>query len=172
MKSMCEICNGNCCASFVITITSFDLLRIMKNTGMKPEEFAQLRRLDILSYEDSQIVECTDNELKDYFLLSLKSHPCYFFDTKTGCKIHSAKPLACRIYPFNEDEKFSKKSMCPFLSGLFFRVSESPKDEIRRYRKEKEKYAEIVEKCNKKKLPRKKAMQFLVSESKKHFDNI
>jgi len=166
------MCNGNCCASFVITITSFDLLRIIKETGLKPEEFAELRRLDILCYDDSQIIECKDKNFKDYYLLCLKSHPCYFFDSKTGCKIHSAKPMACRIYPFNENEKFSSKSMCPFISGLLFRASRSPKEDIRRYKKEKELYSEIVKKCNSKGRTKANAIKFLVSETKKHFDNI
>ena len=166
------MCNGNCCVSFVITITSFDLLRIMKETGLKPEEFSDLRRLDILSYDDSQIIECKEDKFKDYYLLSLKSHPCYFFDSKKGCKIHSAKPIACRIYPFNEDEKFSEKSMCPIISGLLFRASKSPKEDILRYKKEKELYSEIVKKCNSRDRTRKNAMKFLVSETKKHFDNI
>jgi len=166
------MCNGNCCASFVITITSFDLLRIMKETGLKPEEFSQLRRLDILSYDDSQIIECKENKFKDYYLLSLKSHPCYFFDSKKGCKIHSAKPMACSIYPFNEYEKFSEKSMCPFISGLLFRTSKPQKENILKYKKEKELYCELVKKCNSRSRTRENAMKFLVSETKKQFDNI
>ncbi len=172
MKSLCEICNGNCCASFIITITSFDLFRIMKSTGMKPEEFAELRRLDILAYDDSQVIECEDNKFKDYYLLCLKSHPCYFFDSKKGCRIHGAKPMACRIYPFNEGGRFSDKSMCPLFSGLLFRASKSPKEQIIQYKKEKELYADIVKKCNSRNRNRKSALEFLVSETEKHFDNI
>jgi len=172
MKSLCEICNGNCCASFIITITSFDLLRIIKETGMKPEEFAELRRLDILAYDDSQVIECEENKFKDYYLLCLKSHPCFFFDSKKGCRIHAAKPMACRIYPFNENEKFSDKSMCPFISSLLFRASKSPKNEIMEYKKEKELYVEIVKKCNVGSKNRKSALEFLVLETEKHFDNI
>jgi len=166
------MCNGNCCASFVITITSFDVLRIMKETGLKPEEFSELRRLDILSYDDSQVIECKEKKFKDYYLLSLKSHPCYFFDSRKGCKIHSAKPMACRIYPFNQDEKFNSQAVCPLLSGLLFRISASPKQNVRQYRKERELYYEIVKKCNSRSRSRKTAMKFLVSETKKHFDNI
>ncbi|MEM4166492.1 MAG: YkgJ family cysteine cluster protein [Candidatus Bilamarchaeaceae archaeon] len=170
MFSPCRLCNGNCCISFVITVTSFDILRIVKATGLKPEEFAELRRLDILSFDDNHVVECKNGKYTESYLLTLKSHPCYFFDSKKGCKIHKAKPLACRIYPHNENGDFGKRSLCPFLPFLFFHFLGPSKKLLQQYRKEKKLYANLVKKCNEKKLNIKNAFRFLTSTKQHQFN--
>ena len=122
MVSPCKFCNGNCCASYVITVNSFDVLRIAEFTGLKPDEFAYLRRLDILVYDDEQVVECRDNKMKDHFILCLMSHPCCFFDGKK-CGINSVKPLYCRIFPYDRHGNLSRNALCPFISKSMFRFS-------------------------------------------------
>jgi len=146
-------------------VNAFDVARIEKETGRKAEEFAELRRLDILSYEDEAVVEALNGKYTEYYLLSLKSHPCYFFaDGK--CKIHSSRPIACRIYPFAEDGKMSKRALCPFVSKIGFSFSPPSRSILEQYAKEKKAYAEIVKKCNEKKLEKEEAFDFIIQKAK------
>lgn len=159
--SPCKFCDGNCCISFVITVTSFDVKRIIEATGLRAEEFAELRSLDLLSFDDNQVIETTDGEYKGYYVLALKSHPCYFFDSKNGCKINDYKPLACRIYPHDQRGDFGKRAFCPFLPSLFFRLSKPSKELLAKYEKEKKIYSQLVKKCNQKKITKDEAFAFL-----------
>ena len=161
MFSPCKFCDGNCCISFVITVTSFDVKRISKATGLRAEEFAELRLLDLLSFDDDQVIETKNGKYKEYYVLALKSHPCYFFDSKKGCKIHDSKPLACRIYPHDERGDFGRRAFCQFLPSLFFRLSRPSKKLLAKYEKEKKAYAALVKKCNKKNMTRDAAFAFL-----------
>lgn len=169
MFSPCKFCDGNCCISFVITATSFDILRIVEKTGLKPNEFAELRRLDLLSFEEREIVECKEGKYTESCVLALKSHPCYFFDSAIGCKIHSYKPLACRIYPNDARGGFGKRAFCPLLPSIIFRFSRAPKRLLEQYQREKESYYELVKKCNSKKLNKQNAFKFLTSSQNVRF---
>lgn len=165
---LCRLCNGRCCESFVITVDAFDVARIEKETGMRAEEFAELRRLDILSYEDEFVVEAMNGRYVDYYLLALKSHPCYFFaDGK--CKIYSSRPLACRIYPHKEDGKLSKRALCPLVPKTGFFFARPSKNTLEQYKSDRSRYAEIVKECNKKKLGRQEAFNFIVQRAKTMF---
>ncbi|MEM4359430.1 MAG: YkgJ family cysteine cluster protein [Candidatus Bilamarchaeaceae archaeon] len=170
MFSPYGLCDGNCCISFVITVISFDIARIAKATGMKPEEFAELRRLDILSFDESQVVECKNGKYTESCLLALKSHPCCFFDNKKGCTIHISKPLACRIYPHDEAGHFGRRAFCPFLPSLFFRLSGPSKKLLEQYCEEKRLYADLVRKCNRKKMNKTDAFRFLTSAGPHQFN--
>ncbi|MGB9719321.1 MAG: YkgJ family cysteine cluster protein [Candidatus Anstonellales archaeon] len=161
----CNFCNGRCCESFVITVDAFDVARIEKETGRKAGEFAELRRLDILSYEEDAVVEARNGKYTEYYLLALKSHPCCFLvDGK--CKIYSSRPLACRIYPFREDRKISKRAICPIVSKTGFLFFSPSKKLIEQYENEKKEYARIVKECNEKKLEKEEAFRFIIQRAK------
>lgn len=165
MLSPCDFCDGNCCISFVITVTSFDIKRIASTTGLKPEEFAELRYLDILSFDENHVVECDNKQHTESCLLALKSHPCSFFDSKKGCKIHSHKPLACRLYPFSENRKVVKRRLCPMLAGLLFHLCKPDEKLFKQYKIEKEKYQNLVKECNRRKLAKEEAFRFLTEKT-------
>jgi Fe-S-cluster containining protein len=93
----CQRCN-NCCTSFGVCVTIFDIIRIAGSKGVKPREFVTL-------VEDYHPRERTEPavllEGKKYILV-LKHDArrvCTFFDGK-GCGIHSERPYLCRTYPF------------------------------------------------------------------------
>ena len=161
----CSFCDGRCCESFVITVNAFDVLRIEKETGRKAEEFAELRRLDILSYEEEMVIEAKNKGSTDYYLLALKSHPCYFFRNRR-CEIYSFRPLACRIYPFAENGKMSRRALCPIVSKIGFFFYLSLKNIIEQYKKEKEEYEKIVKECNEKKFEKEEAFDFIIKKAK------
>jgi Fe-S-cluster containining protein len=161
----CSFCDGKCCESFVITVSAFDVARIERETGKRAGEFAELRRLDILFYDEDTVVEAKEGGYTGYYLLALKSHPCYFFaDGK--CTIYSYRPLACRVYPFSENGRMSKRALCPLVSKIGFAFFRPSKKIIEEYKKEREAYAEIVKKCNEKKLGREEAFDFLIERAK------
>ncbi len=169
MFSPCRFCDGNCCASFVITVTSFDVKRIASATGMKPKEFAELRRLDLLSFDENQVIECKNGRYVESCLLALKSHPCHFFDGKKGCMIHEHKPLACRIYPFSENKGFGKRTLCPMPSNLLFRFFKPDDSLFLQYKVEKSAYQKFVGACNKRKLAKEDAFVFLTQKTPEGF---
>lgn len=164
----CSLCDGRCCDSFVITINAFDAARIEKETGIKAEEFAELRRLDILSYEDEMVVEAMDGKYIEHYLLALKSHPCYFLDNGK-CKIHQVRPFACRIYPFAENGKMSRRAICPLTSKIISYFSGPSKKILEQYAREKKAYVEIVKECNEKKLRREEAFRFIIGKAADYF---
>jgi len=162
MKFICDLCCAECCRTFVITVTSFDVLRIAENTGKKPEDFSYLRRLDMLRYEDNMLVECHDDKFPDYYLLSLKSHPCIFLKDDV-CSIHEFKPASCRLYPVMGNGKKNSRAVCPLFSSIFFSAD---KKLIERHNSEKEAYERIVEECNSEKLGKKDAFDYILRKTK------
>jgi len=161
MKFVCDLCRAECCNSFVITVTSFDVLRIANNTGKNPEDFSYLRRLDMLKYEDSMLVEVHDEKYPDYYLLSLKSHPCVFLK-EDKCSIQSFKPLSCRLYPVMGNGKKSNRTLCPAFSGILFSAKNGL---LEKHNEEKELYKKMVGECNSKKLNKKDAFDFIMKNS-------
>ena len=152
MASPCSFCKAECCKTYTITITIFDLARIIKKLNKKFdsakiktkkhsktkkigfesvrsekvglgfefedgfENFVFLSEPRLLSYDPDCVFDTKDG----YFLLCLKSHPCYFLDLKTNlCKIHDSAPLSCRRYPYNVAGKLNAR-FCPFLPKLLF----------------------------------------------------
>ncbi|MFH1221962.1 MAG: YkgJ family cysteine cluster protein [Candidatus Micrarchaeota archaeon] len=167
----CRFCDGNCCISFIITVTAFDVLRAAKASGAKPDDFAYLRRLDLLNFNDADVIECYEKcygkLLQESYLLVLKSHPCFFYNTVTGCKVHEKKPLACRLYPFDEKGSYGKRAMCPLVSNAFFRFAQPSAKLFEQYRKEKAAHAKIVAACNKRKLTKEVAFRFILAQARK-----
>lgn len=161
----CSFCDGKCCKSFVITVNAFDVARIEKETGLRGEEFAELRRLDILFYEDEFVIEAMDGKHIGYYLLSLKSHPCYFLGDGR-CSIHSCRPFPCRIYPYTEEGKLNKRAICPLMSKAGFIFAWPGKNILEQYKNERRKYAELVKECNEKKLNKQEAFRFLIDKAK------
>ncbi len=161
---ICSLCDARCCKTRVITITAFDMYRIWKK-GKKIEEFVELRRANLLNIDFDQVLICNDNGFEDYYLLTIKSHPCVFLkDNK--CSIYEYAPLVCKVYPFNVIGKLMKNTMCPLITKpLFYLRGE---EGFRNFLyKENEEYKKIVEKWNKIKGSREECIDFLLKEAGK-----
>jgi Fe-S-cluster containining protein len=161
MLNPCSGCNARCCSDYIVTVTSFDVLRISKKTAMEPEEFAQFYPATILNLDwDSVLQFHTGSEIPDYCILALKSRPCFFLEDKR-CKIHEFAPSICSRYPFGRGGSMNARH-CSILARALFLVNgpQSPKimDEIRTYHK-------IVKEWNDSKGKKESAMQFLMSKS-------
>ena len=161
MANPCSLCDANCCKSYTITVTSFDVLRLSKKTGKKPEEFATLSQARLLAFDPDTTLDMSDDGW--VYLLGIRSHPCFFLK-KNRCSAHESAPMSCRRYPFQLDGKLNAR-FCPFASQILFRLK-GPDIKTDPMVQELELHKKIVKEWNK--LPGKKAecMDFLLSKAR------
>jgi Fe-S-cluster containining protein len=114
----CSFCPANCCKSYTITVTAFDVLRAAAASGKKPEEFATLHQARLLAYDPDMTLDMADDGW--VYLLGFRSHPCAFV-SGSRCMIHAAAPLSCRRYPFQLNNRLNTRC-CPLPSQLIFRL--------------------------------------------------
>lgn len=158
----CEFCDARCCKEHVITVTSFDILRIMNKTGKKFEEFAVLEPLRILNFDNDTVLECYENGMRYDYVLALKSHPCIFL-RKNRCKIHEFAPLVCGCYPFNQAGRMLERKRCPAISSLAFGIF-GTNGNFKAYAKQLKDYKRIVAEWNRKKGSKKECIKFIINE--------
>lgn len=80
----CQRCGRCCCLSDPIAITSRDAERIASYLGITVDQFID---------KFAKRTEASDSGL------SLLSQPCVFYREGTGCSVHQARPMICRMYP-------------------------------------------------------------------------
>ncbi len=160
----CSGCKAPCCTEHVITVTSFDMLRIAENTGKKPFEFSLLAPATLLNLNDALVLECYEGKLRYDYVLALRSHPCIFLNNNR-CTIHTIAPYVCRSYPYTSRGTMLRNSRCnPLRSFLFSLTGVSIRSE--EYSSQMNRYVELVKKWNSKKGTKEECMQFLINESK------
>jgi Fe-S-cluster containining protein len=108
VKFACHHCS-HCCTDVVCLPTPWDVIRIVKHTKQHPLEF-----LDFLTPEEIEDVDHDDptwlraNGEKYVMALKRGRRGCFFLNKKTKhCTIYEARPILCRLYPFELQE--SKK---------------------------------------------------------------
>lgn len=144
----CLRCN-NCCTSFGVCITIFDVLRISKDTGKKPEEFVAL----IDDYQPRERAEPAikiNGELKLLVLKHNETRTCSFFNGK-GCSIYDYRPYLCRTYPFilkNGKLADVKNRACIIFWYPKGKERESYIESLENYYKQIDKFKEITEEWN------------------------
>ncbi|MBI5224097.1 YkgJ family cysteine cluster protein [Candidatus Micrarchaeota archaeon] len=161
MVNPCSFCDAKCCKTYTITVTSFDILRIAKNTGKTPHEFAVLHPLKILSYDPDMVLDTSDGV--GAYLLGLPSHPCVFLGKDNLCTIHEFAPMSCRRYPYQINDKLNTR-FCPLPSSLMFRVRGAD-IKVEPMVRELESYKSIVAKWNKKNGKKEDCLNFLIEET-------
>ncbi|MBS3068449.1 YkgJ family cysteine cluster protein [Candidatus Micrarchaeota archaeon] len=164
MLNPCRLCDAKCCKDHVITVTSFDVLRIIGKTGKKPSEFTELRTANLLNSDNDTIIECYKNKLRYEYVLALKSHPCYFLKDNL-CTIHEFAPLGCRVYPHNDRGRVGARALCPTIAKLLFMIKK-PDIMVGEYLRYFNEYKRIVAKWNKKHGTKEDCLEFLLEESK------
>ena len=146
MLNPCLYCSANCCKSYTITVTAFDILRICKATGKKPEEFATLHQTRLLAFDPDTTLDM-ENDAWTY-ILGIRSHPCAFIDKKDRCTVYKSAPMSCRRYPFMMNGKLNAR-FCPLASQLLFGMK-GPDIATGQMAKEIEMHKKIVKEWNKK----------------------
>jgi Fe-S-cluster containining protein len=158
----CSGCNAPCCKNYIVTVTSFDVVKIAEKTKKKIEAFAELYPARLLTYDWDTVIHCFDNEYPDYYLLALKSHPCIFHDKGNRCQIHDFAPFICRRYPYDLAGKEFMRRHCSVVSNFLFQLrGPTTQEEIWKI----EAYRKIVKEWNQKKGRKKDCMGFLMKRA-------
>ena len=160
--SPCSGYGAPCCRDYLITLTSFDVLREAENTGKNPEEFSFLARANLLNLNESTILECYEGKERYDYLLALKSHPCIFLTKENNCSIHSFAPYMCRSYPYTSEGKILGRARCNPLQKAGFRIAgvSISKEE---YSRQINEYMELVRDWNRKKGTKEDCWKFLIA---------
>ncbi len=166
MLNPCSLCTARCCKQHLITVTSFDILKIHENTKKPIEEFAELADPRILNIDNDTVLEFYDSSDRypECRVLAIKSGPCHFLTKDDRCSIHEFAPLTCKRYPFGPDGKITKNAVCPAISKVLFSFM---KIENERFNNNLKAYKEIVKKWNTRRGKLAECMNFLMEESKK-----
>ncbi len=159
MVNPCSFCKANCCKSYTITVTAFDVLRAARRSGRQPGEFAVLHQARLLSYDPDNTLDMADDDW--VYLLGFRSHPCVFLGKDDLCTIHDAAPMSCRRYPFQLDGKLNSR-FCPLSSSIVFRLK-GPDIPASPLVRELEEYRKIVKEWNRKPGKKAECIGFLLS---------
>ena len=157
MLNPCSFCSADCCRTYMITVTSFDVLRICRATGKDSEEFAVLHEPRLLGYDPDLILETSDGY--GSYLLGLRSHPCVFLEGHL-CSVYEHAPLSCRHYPYTVARTINTR-FCPLAPSLFFRLK-GPGSGREKLTEELRLYKELVKEWNYGKGERRDCIPFLL----------
>lgn len=163
MINPCSFCSAECCKNFLIVVTSYDVLRINRKTGLEPGDFSIISPLNIFNYNEELVLEFynKDKLLISEGLLALRSRSCCFLN-ENKCTIHDFAPLSCKKYPYSKNSLFMPGKLCsPISLALFSPFKNIPK----KYDKELEDYVHIVNAWNTKKGKKEDCLKFLLSKS-------
>ncbi|MDD2655373.1 MAG: YkgJ family cysteine cluster protein [Candidatus ainarchaeum sp.] len=160
MLSPCMLCKAECCRNHLITVTSFDVLRL-HGDGYGVPDFAQFAPCSTLNFDNDMVLEFHDSGLAEDYLLAFRSNPCYFL-VNGRCEIHGIAPSVCKAYPKNASGKMMGR-LCPGIPKLMHGVLGT---EIRKeYAKEIEIYREIVTEWNRGRGRMRDCMPFLLERT-------
>jgi len=101
----CHSC-GHCCTDVVCLPTPWDVIRIVRATGLRPGRFLEFLTPDEISEvskSDPTWLECNGQR----YIMALRrgKRGCYFLDKQSRrCTIYADRPILCRLYPFRLQE--------------------------------------------------------------------
>ena len=167
----CHHCN-HCCTEVVCLPSPWDVRRIEKMTGQDPIDFLEFLDPDEIVDVDDDDPTWLDVDGEKY-IMALKRDTetgCHFLNKTTKyCSIYEARPLLCRLYPFemvtDKEDKFEGFRLhegigCPKNTDGEFQVAPlydlAIQDELNQ-----EDYAELVEIFNAKSYADKQAEDFI-----------
>jgi len=162
MLNPCSLCKAECCKTYTITVTIFDLARIASKCGLKIQDMAYFHEPRLLTYDPDMVLDTTDGY--GYYLLGLKSHPCRFLGKDDRCVAHDSAPLSCRRFPNTLGKRLNMR-FCPLPSQLLFRFkgADIGAGEVVA---ELEAHKRLVRIWNKKKGTREECLSYLIENEK------
>ena len=162
MANPCSFCKAECCKSYVITATAFDVLRVMERADRSYHEFAMLHQARFLAFDPDTTMDMEDDSW--IYTLGFRSHPCVFLSKNDRCTIYGSAPMACRRFPFMLDGKLNTR-FCPIASQLVFRFR-SPDVPVDQMLRELEAHRKIVKEWNKKPGKKSECIGFLLGKAR------
>lgn len=127
---------GNCCKEPLLPLTDDDLRRIVRHTGE--------RALDIVRFVDKNQIDLDDEpesftELRQGRRVMVLAHGrrgCRYLGRDDRCTIYSARPLGCRVFPFDplfsRDGKLRRLRLIPATECLYELDGDNDPDKLRR----------------------------------------
>jgi len=106
LKFRCTGC-GNCCKEPLLPLTDGDVKRIAKGTGEKPKDFIRWVDRHGIEMDDEPEGFVSLRQGKRVMVLKHERGACRYLGSDNRCTIYTARPLGCRIFPF--DPTFDKK---------------------------------------------------------------
>lgn len=108
IKFRCHSCT-HCCTDLCALLTPWDVRRIATMTGEDPFDFVEFLEPDEVDEVDPDDPTWLEVGGKRYMMSLTRTEKtgCYFLNKKTKyCKIYMARPMLCRLFPFQviEDE--------------------------------------------------------------------
>ena len=170
VRFSCQSC-GHCCTDVVCLPTPWDVMRIVREVRVHPEEFLVFITSDeITEVEDDDPTWLEVNGTRYLMALKRGKKGCVFLNKKTlKCKIYESRPILCRLYPFcyeeTESGEYKRFTLhddvgCPRVKG-----NRIPTEPLRALLEDdnahQEDYQALVRAFNKKDYPGKKPEDFL-----------
>ncbi|MFO7181095.1 MAG: YkgJ family cysteine cluster protein [Pseudomonadota bacterium] len=106
LKFRCTGC-GNCCKEPLLPLTDADVRRISERTGESPTEFVRFVGPDAIDLDDEPEAFVSLGVGRRVMVLRHQRGRCRYLDASDRCGIYGARPLGCRIFPF--DPRFDTK---------------------------------------------------------------
>ena len=98
---------GNCCKEPLLPLTDFDVKRIAARTGDEPKDFVKWVDRHGIDMDDEPEGFVMLRQGKRVMTLRHEQGGCRYLDEKDRCSIYTARPVGCRIFPF--DPTFGKR---------------------------------------------------------------
>jgi Fe-S-cluster containining protein len=106
LKFRCTGC-GNCCKEPLLPLTDADVIRIRESTGDDPIDFVRFVDKDAIDLDDEPEAFALLSQGKRVMILRHQGGGCRYLGEDLRCTIYEARPLGCRIFPF--DPRFDKQ---------------------------------------------------------------
>ncbi|MHC1591367.1 MAG: YkgJ family cysteine cluster protein [Candidatus Helarchaeales archaeon] len=148
-------CDGHCCSSYTVLLTSEDALRLHEGLSLSPKEYLTIYDASVENQNFYPVIKMQGIDV----VLGIKFKPgtttCYFLREDGLCSVHQIKPRVCQTYPFTMDLKGNLIRMegidnvCPHhWMPKSPEMTERIKNSLLASWEEIKKYRELVEKWN------------------------
>lgn len=162
----CSKCNAQCCSKYSVCLNGYDVARLAKAVD-------NFDWIDIICAEDTEPEIAHSFSLyrdgkREKFILRLMmkdDEKCIFLGEDYFCKVYDARPMICRIYPFNQkisgSLNYKKNIRCPMKWNLNDSEAEKFLKDVEKNKKELEEYGKWCEEWDSALTPEKKLADFL-----------
>jgi Fe-S-cluster containining protein len=104
LKFRCTGC-GNCCKEPLLPLTDADVVRISQRTGDSPVDFVRFVDREAIDLDEPEAFALL-RQGKRVMILRHQRGGCRYLGSDLRCTIYGARPLGCRIFPF--DPRFDR----------------------------------------------------------------
>ncbi|VVC01648.1 Putative zinc- or iron-chelating domain protein [uncultured archaeon] len=113
----CKGCTARCCRGLAVVLTIPEAKRMVKETGLAPEEFLEFSsKIDSRETPHYPLLVRREGMVEEYFIVIRRERKvdCVFLGDDLACTAYAHRPHVCRLYPFELDGGKQKKgALCP-----------------------------------------------------------